>query len=291
MEKNFLERFFPASCIGSIRKEICGIRQNNNESLYEYWQRFNRLCSSCPQHQISEQLLIQYFYEGLLPNERGMVDASSGGALVDKIPTEARKLISNMAQNTQQFGTRNDVKRVNDVDLSGIKTQLQKNAQQIATLTTLVSKIVPDKESRARVYGVCSDFSHATDECPTLQSEDVNALNNFPGQSQRKYDPFSNTYNEGWKDHPNLRYGERPQLLQNNQSRQFSQQNPFPKSQSPSLQSMVQQLGTQIGQVHNQNTEYQSKTDSHLQQLDTQLGHICTSLSNLETKLTGKLPA
>ncbi|XP_021733040.1 uncharacterized protein LOC110699836 [Chenopodium quinoa] len=59
MEKVFLERFFTASRIGSIRKEICGIRQNYNKSLYEYWQRFNRLCSSCPQHQISEQLLIQ----------------------------------------------------------------------------------------------------------------------------------------------------------------------------------------------------------------------------------------
>uniref|UniRef100_A0A803N1J0 Uncharacterized protein n=1 Tax=Chenopodium quinoa TaxID=63459 RepID=A0A803N1J0_CHEQI len=91
-----------------------------------------------------------------------------------------------MAQNTQQFGTRNDVKRVNDVELSGIKNQLQENAQQIATLTTLVSKIVPGNESTAR-------------------SEDVNALNNFPSQSQRKYNPFSNTYNEVWRDHPNLR--------------------------------------------------------------------------------------
>ncbi|XP_021733041.1 uncharacterized protein LOC110699837 [Chenopodium quinoa] len=269
IEKRFLERFFPASRIGSIRKEICGIRQNNNESLYEYWQRFNRLCSSCPQHQISEQMLIQYLYEGLLPNERGMIDASSGGALVDKTPAEARKLISNMAQNTQQFGTRNDVNRVNDVDLSGVQNQLQENAQQIATLTTLVSKIVPGNESTARVCGVCSGFSHATDECPTLQSEDINALNNFPSQSQTKCDPFPNTYNEGWRDHPNLRYGNRPQLLQNNQSRQFGQQNPSPQSQGPSLESMVEQLATQIGQVHNQNTKYQSTKDSDLQQLDT----------------------
>uniref|UniRef100_A0A803MKM0 Retrotransposon gag domain-containing protein n=1 Tax=Chenopodium quinoa TaxID=63459 RepID=A0A803MKM0_CHEQI len=180
LEKVFLERFFPASRIGSISKEICGIRENNNESLYEYWQLFNRLCSSCPQHQISDQLLIQYFYEGLLPNDTGMIDASSGGALVDKTPTEARKLISNMAQNTQQFSTRNDVKRVNEIDISGIHNQLQENSQQIVTLTTLVSKIASN-ESKSRVCGVCSDFSHATDECPTLQSEDVNALGGFSG--------------------------------------------------------------------------------------------------------------
>ncbi|XP_056695527.1 uncharacterized protein [Spinacia oleracea] len=203
MASTFLGKYFPASLIGSIRKEICGIRQHDNESLYEYWERFKRLCSSCPQHQISDQLLIQYFYEGLLPTDRGMIDASSGGALVDKTPTQARALISNMAQNTQQHGTRNDVKRVNGVDLSGIQNQLQENAQQIATLTTLVSKIVASNDSKARVCGIRYNESHPTDKCPDLQSEDVNAIGGYSGQ--RKYDPYSQTYNEGWKDHPNLR--------------------------------------------------------------------------------------
>ncbi|XP_012488009.1 uncharacterized protein LOC105801229 [Gossypium raimondii] len=55
---------------------------------------------------ISEQLLVQYFYEGLMPQDRGMIDAVSGGALVDKTPEQARNLIANMAQNTQQFDLR-----------------------------------------------------------------------------------------------------------------------------------------------------------------------------------------
>ncbi|XP_019183634.1 PREDICTED: uncharacterized protein LOC109178454 [Ipomoea nil] len=99
----FLEKYFPASRAANIRKEICGIRQNNGESLYEYWERFKKLCASCPHHQISDQLLIQYFYEGLFPMDRGMIDAASGGALVDKTPDAARNLIANMAANSQQF--------------------------------------------------------------------------------------------------------------------------------------------------------------------------------------------
>ena len=63
LHKSFLENFFPASRIGSIRKEICGIKQMNGETFHEYWERFIKLCASCPQRQISEQLLIQYFYE------------------------------------------------------------------------------------------------------------------------------------------------------------------------------------------------------------------------------------
>ncbi|RDX87817.1 hypothetical protein CR513_30680, partial [Mucuna pruriens] len=36
------------------RKEICGIRQYSKETLHEYWKRFNKLCVTCPHHQISE---------------------------------------------------------------------------------------------------------------------------------------------------------------------------------------------------------------------------------------------
>ncbi|RDX84373.1 hypothetical protein CR513_34592, partial [Mucuna pruriens] len=42
-----------------------------------------------------------YFYEGLSMMERSMIDVASAGALMDKTPTAARHLISNMASNTQ----------------------------------------------------------------------------------------------------------------------------------------------------------------------------------------------
>ncbi|RDY14559.1 hypothetical protein CR513_00375, partial [Mucuna pruriens] len=38
--------------------------------------------------------------------DQSMIDAASGGALMDKMPTVARQLISNMESNTQQFGIR-----------------------------------------------------------------------------------------------------------------------------------------------------------------------------------------
>ncbi|RDY10014.1 hypothetical protein CR513_05520, partial [Mucuna pruriens] len=77
MKHMFLEKFFPASRIATIRKEICGIRQHSGETLHEYWEIFNKLCATCPNHQISEQLLIQYFYEGLTMMNRSMIDTAS----------------------------------------------------------------------------------------------------------------------------------------------------------------------------------------------------------------------
>ncbi|RDX89981.1 hypothetical protein CR513_28205, partial [Mucuna pruriens] len=97
----FLEKFFPASKTATIRKEIYGIRQHYGETMHKYWERFNKLCATCPHHHISEQLLIQYFYEGLTMMDRSMIDVASGGALMDKTPAATRHLISNMASNTQ----------------------------------------------------------------------------------------------------------------------------------------------------------------------------------------------
>ncbi|KAL2240224.1 UNVERIFIED_CONTAM: hypothetical protein Sindi_0663600 [Sesamum indicum] len=108
LEKQFLENYFPAAKTTNIRKEISGIRQFSSESFYEYWGRFKQLVESCPHHQIPDHLLIQYFYEGLSEANRSLVDAASGGVLYDKTLTEARKLITTMAANNQQFGSRND---------------------------------------------------------------------------------------------------------------------------------------------------------------------------------------
>ena len=72
-------------------------------SFPAYYDRFKTLVASCPQHQMNEELLIQYFYEGLLPIERQMLDASAGGALVDKTPVAAKTLIANRALNAQQY--------------------------------------------------------------------------------------------------------------------------------------------------------------------------------------------
>ena len=105
MKKIFLKNYFSASQVTNIRKEICVIRQSHRETLSKYWERFVQLCIQCPHYQISNQLLIQYFYKGLMPTDC-IIDAASGGALVDKTLEAARQLISNRQP------TRNNLARV-----------------------------------------------------------------------------------------------------------------------------------------------------------------------------------
>ncbi|XP_026399063.1 uncharacterized protein LOC113294904 [Papaver somniferum] len=183
MKKHFLEKYFPASKVAKIEKEICGIVQMAGETLYKYWERYKRLCQSCPHHQITEQLIIQYFYEGLLLNDRTMIDAASGRALVDKTPAKPRALIENMASNSQQFSTRVDtlVKKVNEVGEASHMEQRMCNMERMMKQISAV--IVPSNEG---------NMEHA------------NVM--FQNQQRPRYDPYSNTYNPGWRDHPNFSY-------------------------------------------------------------------------------------
>ncbi|KAL0421008.1 UNVERIFIED_CONTAM: hypothetical protein Slati_3123700 [Sesamum latifolium] len=53
---------------------------------------------------------------------------------------------------------------------------------------------------------MCTSLGHFTDAYPTLHeepTEHADAVGGFFGQ-QRRYDPFTNTYNPRWRDHPNL---------------------------------------------------------------------------------------
>ncbi|RDX73924.1 hypothetical protein CR513_46390, partial [Mucuna pruriens] len=170
MKRSFLEKFFPASRTATIKKEICGIRQHTGETLHEYWERFNKLCATCPYHQISEQLLIQYFYKGLSMMDRSMIDATSGGALMDKTPPAARHLISNMASNTQQFRIRgpNQSRTVNEISVASN----QRLENQLTELTSLVTQLAFSQHQptmAAKLCGICTFVEHSTDMCPTLQ--------------------------------------------------------------------------------------------------------------------------
>ncbi|KAK1369738.1 hypothetical protein POM88_035830 [Heracleum sosnowskyi] len=142
-----------------ISKDICAIRQYFRETLYEYWERFQKLCQSCPPYLISEELLIHYFYGGLEISAKLHLDASSGGVLVDKTPDEARKLITKIAANSRQFGDRQEhVKKpsVNELSTQSqgsrkLPSQAEVNPKENASAVTLRSgKELKDLHSKAK---------------------------------------------------------------------------------------------------------------------------------------------
>ncbi|CAN6545159.1 unnamed protein product [Malus baccata var. baccata] len=270
VKQAFLEQYFPATKAASIRKDICAIRQQHGEPFGDYYERFTHLVASCPNHQISEHLLIQYFYEGLCGTDRIMLDAASGGAFMDKTPINAKALLKNIAGNTRQFGGRDELpfKKVNEV-------------------------IVAPKQ----VCGVCSMMGHVTDMCPSMIDqgglEQANALGGFQGQQRQKYDPYSNNYNAGWRDHPHLKWNNQDngQSVPNNYNRPpgFFQARPHAPFQPQQQQAPSKSLEDLIASLANSTQSHQQKTDKAIENLERQMSQLASLMG--QQHQPGRLPS
>nr|XP_027102633.1 uncharacterized protein LOC113723867 [Coffea arabica] len=311
-KKKFLKKFFSASRAASLRNEIYSIKQYSVESLYDYWERFNKLCTRCPQHQISEQLLIQYFYEWLQSTDRSIIDAASGGTLANKTPKKAWEFIEAMAENSQQFGYResNPTRRVNKIETSSIQ-------QQLSELTSAVRQLAMGNTPRAKVCGICTSMDHCTDTCPFLQEDDAEQVNMARGVPApcRQYDPYSNTYNRSWRDHPNFSYGNMQQNSFLNRPSGFQQSwqtKPQPSSSNSgsSLEDIVKSLATTTTQLQQEirslttntvqlqqetraltvsTTQFQQDTKAGMKDQDARISQLATAINRLESHVYGKL--
>ncbi|KAM1050634.1 hypothetical protein ACFX2A_033063 [Malus domestica] len=128
----------------------------------------------------------------------------------------AKILISNRALNAQQYegvGQRGPPRhQVHEVSTT---SDLH---SQLANLTSLVSQMAEGMKMQGPIVcGVCSIQGHVSEKCPQLIEnggwESAHAIG-FQGHNQPRNDPYSNTYNPGWRDHPNFKWRE-PQQPQN----------------------------------------------------------------------------
>ncbi|XP_027067491.2 uncharacterized protein [Coffea arabica] len=134
--------------------------------------------------------------------------------------------------------------------------------------------------------------------CPLVQEETAEQVNmaSHALVPRKQYDPYSSTYNPGWRDHPNLSYGGNrqsnfiPNRQQGYQQRYHPRPPPLPSNSSPSMEEMMKQLLTN-----------QQKTDSDLQSMRNQLGQVqslqtqinqmAITINHLESQVQGKLPS
>ncbi|RDX82362.1 hypothetical protein CR513_36855, partial [Mucuna pruriens] len=269
---------------------------------------------TCPHHQISEQLLIQYFYEGLSMMDRSVIDAASGGALMDKTLATTRHLISNMANNTQQFGIRgpNPSRMVNEIGAAAN----QRLENQLTKLTSLVRQLAVSQHQPAmaiKICGICTSVEHPTNMCPTLQEtesdqpEHVGAVGGFQYRKQQyPTRPFDNQ-----------QYGRQPYAAQraefvpNMPHGVGSLQQPSPQYQAPSFLQQQQRVPTQgnssfledlMKQLATSNLEFQQSMSSSniqfqqnmtatIQDLKMQIGQLADTMSQLQSVDSSNLPS
>ncbi|KAL4351976.1 hypothetical protein GQ457_06G020220 [Hibiscus cannabinus] len=179
-----------------------------------------------------------------------------------------------MATNYWQFGELSEPnQRVHEVN----HVYWEKNFEQFADM---VAYMLADKKRSFRPCGICTLTDHLTDYCPCLQ---VYGVGNFPGPPQMPYDPYGDTYNSGWQDHPNFSHAQDPWSYPTYQ--------PYepPNSTLEALLDQLVQSHSQLAQSHSQLAQSETRTNSCFQETEKHMSQITKILERLESQ--EKLPS
>ncbi|XP_050233223.1 uncharacterized protein LOC126681711 [Mercurialis annua] len=167
--------------------EITNFGQSDGESLHEAWDRFRELQRSCPHHNLPNELLMQTFYNGASEATRGMIDAAAGGSLM-KSNEKAKQ--------------------------TPAKEQLPKGVYSVDQATALQAQVDVLTKQMQNMFvaavqascDLCGQLGHNSFECYLAAPSDTEQVNFVVAQGQGRggNNPYSKTYNPGWRNHPNF---------------------------------------------------------------------------------------
>ncbi|KAI3807730.1 hypothetical protein L1987_23664 [Smallanthus sonchifolius] len=212
--------------LNGVSNDAILLRMEDSESLYEAWECFKDMLRKCPHHRLEVWLQVSSFYNGLQNQARQTLDATAGGIFGNKRPQEAYNLIEEIAMNSYQwYNPRNTMGARQGVHSVDTVTSL---SNQVDALTTRLNQLSKGKTA-----------AEATEEVKsiTTNTEQVE----FIGTNRLQNNPYSNTYNHGWRNHPNFSWKDK-----NNQGQSGfgQQQQQFQKRPPQNYQSCQQFQGT-----------------------------------------------
>ena len=199
MEAEFMMKWYSADKTLEIKNKIVQFVQQSGESFHNAWERYNNLLNQCPHHGFTDYQLVQGFYDGLTIEDQKHVDNNSGGSASDKDPEELKEIFKRIASNSRRRIIRGKKAFVNEIASNDLNGQMDDLAKKVQVL-------INSSKATHEACNSCGMYGHTTAGCmnimPEDQVEEVNYMGNYGNQG--KIDPFSNTYNQGWRQHPNL---------------------------------------------------------------------------------------
>ncbi|XP_022856211.1 uncharacterized protein LOC111377359 [Olea europaea var. sylvestris] len=205
----------------------------------------------------------RYFYTGLTPLSKSQVDASAGGSIIGKSVQQTMELFELIAT-THSMCSSERVAPLKTGGMYELDSAAATNVQIVA-LTKQVELLVKSQTKRAHAMTAspsCENCgaNHLTENCTSIGYPDEQV--NFIQNGSRNFNPFAQTYNPGWRQHPNFRWSNNQQGNSSNNTQQ---------EKKPSL-----------GEMFNQ---YIQKTDKVFQQIDTNFQNQQASIKKLETQI------
>lgn len=308
MEDKFLEQFFPTALFVRRRQDISKFQQKDGESLGEAYKRYKKLLAACPEHNYDGTVQMQIFCNGLLLATRQVLDTASGGSINFKTATQIIKVIEAVALNEQmEMYDRTGGTRGGLIDLNQLE---HRNAQNILTNKQIQEAVSAEVTKRMAALNLSQPLvapvnqmntvrcdwcagPHFTMHCDVpmdaSQVEAVNFLSNQGGRQQNN--PYSNTFNPGWRNHPNFSWKNPQGGPQNQQQGGYqgglSNQAPVPPKKAD-WELAIEAMATNMNSLTQETRDAQKNTRASIKNLEIQVGQIAQQLSQ---RAPGNLPS
>ncbi|RVW12755.1 hypothetical protein CK203_108645 [Vitis vinifera] len=236
--------------------------------------------NACPHHGFDTWMLVSYFYEGMSPTMKQLLETMCGGHFMSKSPNEAFEFFNYVAEisrsrdepherdlhkSKSQSNSKGGMYMLNeDVDLQAKMIALTKRLEVLEAKGFHEVNAIYDNPVYMEQCASCQSIEHEVSDCPTIPTMGERLVENHPNMS----------WNCGQEQFSSSQYS---------QSQQFMED-------SPQQVSLVEQavvnlskiLGDFIGDQKNINTQINQRID-----------HVETSFNkkfdSLQTNLTQKI--
>ncbi|XP_021974833.1 uncharacterized protein LOC110869940 [Helianthus annuus] len=200
----FMQKYFPSEKTTKLRNRIVTFRQDEGESLHVAWERFKDLLLDVPHHGFSKRQLVLMFYQGLNYDTRERLDVNAGGDLGTKTPNEAYAIIEKAALNSssRREGVRGRASSSSRPGVHAVDDYTAITAQ-ISALSAKFDKsqMAAQASSGCDQRGVSHELIACFQGVVYEGQEEVDFVSN---QVRPQNNPYNNTYNPGWRNHPNF---------------------------------------------------------------------------------------
>ncbi|XP_062160955.1 uncharacterized protein LOC133868150 [Alnus glutinosa] len=273
----FYNKFFPISRINEFRRKISTFCQEEDEKFCDSWERFKELTMKCPPHGFETWRLIQFFYNGLTQPERYMIESMNGGGFLNLTGEEAYKTLDELSDNSQRW------------DFSSRRGKCS---------TTTKNEGLYEVKDNEDIKGKLKDLMRTVEALAlnkpvttaNIYQAEVNAFNDYRKPTSG---PLAETYNPGWRNHPNFSWKQNQPQNQGRTSNQAHTQysSRFPSQAQNQFQSSHQaQPAPQLSleetlqafiQTSNQNIQQHSQNIQELQKVTMNNNQIMQELKNV----------
>ena len=103
MELEFHQKNYPMHLVHHDRNYIYNFWPREGESITLAWLRLKSMFYSCPNHELSREIVIQNFYARLSHNDRSMLDTSCAGSFMKKTIEFRWDLLERIKSNTEDW--------------------------------------------------------------------------------------------------------------------------------------------------------------------------------------------